>query len=154
MAHMKRIRRLVLSGIGILALGGRAAAEIPQPQAMVLTSRENGTEPQTSFACSGKVFAYLTFPKAQTGKHVMEGIWVGPHGDVVRQSRDEVDFPPPGRRTAVLWLEFGKAGSIWDPTSFGGPDDADRRAYDGRWEIQVRWDDHEFARKPFTVSCY
>lgn len=151
---MKRIRLRILSGIGILALGIRAAADIPQPPAVLLTSQENGTVPQTAFACSGTIYVYLTFPQAQRGKHTLEGIWVGPQGDVVRRSRVEVDIPPPGRRTAVLWLEFDKPGSMWDAFSLHGPGEANREAYGGRWEVQVRWDEREFTRSKFSVDCF
>ena len=139
--------------IGILLLTGWARAEIPQPSLLMLTSQENGTVPQDTFPCSGKIYGYLTFPHTQTGKHTLEGIWIGPKGNIVQHSQDQVDYPPPGSRTAAVWLEFTKEGTIWNPLSIQNSADQDHLLYDGKWKIEVRWDDQEFARSNFQIHC-
>ena len=138
---------------GFLLLAGWVMAEIPHPPPLILTSQENGTEPQDTFSCSGTIYGYMTLPQAQSGKHTIEGIWVGPQGTVVQHSRDEINFPPPGRRTAAVWLRFTKEGRIWNPLSVQNSSDQDRLLYDGPWKIEVRWDDRTFARSTFKIHC-
>lgn len=140
--------------LGILALAGIARAEIPHPPVLLLTSMENGMEPQDAFSCSGTIHAYLTLRQAEIGSHVLEGIWVGPDGRVVQHSRDELNFPPPGYRTVSVWLAFTKEGRrLWNPVSVQDPGDEDRALYDGSWKIEVRWDDRTLARSVFKVQC-
>lgn len=153
MPMMKISRRRIVAGIGYFMMGSVGTCETPHSQAVMLTSHENGTEPQSGFPCAGTIYAYITFPEAEIGKHELEGIWTGPQGISVRRSLDEIDFPPPGKRTAVLWLEFPHEDPLWDPLSLRGPDEADRRAYDGEWRVQIRWDGQDFARSDFTVRC-
>jgi hypothetical protein len=140
--------------IGNLVLAGLAVAEVPHPQVLVLTSQENGTVPEDTFSCSGTIYGYLTFPQTQIGKHVLEGIWTGPKGQVIQQSRNEVDYASPGSRTAFVWLSFSKEGrSLWNPLSIQHAGDEDWLLYDGKWEIEVRWDDHSLAHSAFQVHC-
>lgn len=150
----KGVRRLLLAGIGLLALAVRAPAETPQPRAMVLTSKVNGTEPETVFPCAGTIYAQLTFPATETGKHALEGIWVGPDGKVLRHSRDPVEFPSQGGRTALLWFQFSDGGSMWDPLSLRGAGEGARRAYEGRWQVRALWDGRTFTQSEFTVHCF
>lgn len=143
-----------LAWITLAALSGLAFAETPQPQHFILTSHENGFDSESVFACSGSIHGYLTFPKSEMGKHVLEGIWIGPKGLVVQHSRDDVNYPPPGHRTAAIWLQFTKEGGhIWNPLSVQAPEDSDRMAYDGPWKVKVRWDDQEVAQSEFQVHC-
>ena len=146
---------IITAGILALAgLAGLAGAEVPHPQALVLTSQENGTEPQGTFNCSGTIHGYLTFPQAEIGKHILEGIWTGPNGRVVQHSRDELNYIPPGSRTAEVWLRFTKEGGrLWNPVSVQDPGDEDRALYDGPWKMEVRWDDRTIARSTFQIHC-
>jgi len=143
-----------LLSIGILLLAGLAGAEVPQPQVLVLTAQENGTESQDTFSCSGTIYGYLTLPQAEIGHHILEGIWTGPQGRTIQHSRDEINYPPPGHRTAAVWLQFTKEGRrLWNPVSVQDPGDEDRALYDGSWKIEVRWDDRMVARSTFQIRC-
>ncbi len=101
----------------------------------------------------GQFFGYVTLPQTETGKHTIEGIWTGPKGTVVQHSRDDVNYPQAGGRTAAVWLRFTKEGTIWNPLSVQNPDDQDHLEYDGPWKIEIRWDDRTFARAQFQIHC-
>lgn len=148
------MRSSYLSGVVILALAGLTGAEAPHPQALILTSQENGTEPQDTFPCSGTIYGYLTLPQPEIGHHTLESIWTGPQGRTVQHSRDELNLPPPGRRTAAVWLRFTKEGGrLWNPVSVQDAGDEDRAPYDGSWKMEVRWDDRTVARSVFQIHC-
>src|SRR5258708_5447897 len=100
------MRSRILLILTSLALSSAAHAEIPHPPPLLLTSEDNGIEAQESFTCSGIIHGYLTLPHAAIGKHTLEAIWIGPKGQVIQHSRDEINFAPPGRRTAMVWLKF------------------------------------------------
>lgn len=144
---------LLLTGIG-LWVGHLSAIQIPQPPPLLLTSQENGTDPQDNFSCSNVIYGYLTLPKEEVGQHIVEAIWIGPRGTIVQHSRDEVDFLLPGRRTASVWLKFPPdERSLWNPFSIQNPPDSNHLAYDGLWKVEVRWDNQVFTRSAFKVQC-
>jgi len=145
--------RLTLWSIVFFVLAGWADAEIPHPPPLILTSQENGTEPQDAFSCSGTIYGYVTLPQAQTGKHTIEGIWIGPQETVIQHSRAEIEYPPPGQRTAAVWLRFTKEGTVWNPFAIQNSADRDRLLYDGPWKMEVRWDNQTFARSNFKIHC-
>ncbi len=127
-------------------------AEIPKPPVLVLTSLENGTEPQDAFSCSGKIHGYLVLPTTAIGKHVLEGIWTKPDGTVASHSRSSLDFPAPGRSTAYVWFAFPERSllpGVMDPAQ-----DQERLSYSGQWRVDVRWDDQTLRQSTFTVHCH
>jgi hypothetical protein len=137
--------------IGILSWAAAEVA-IPQPRAFVLTAQENGLDPQDSFSCSGTIHGYITFPKAEIGQHVLEGTWILPNGKVLEETEIPIDFPPPGRQIASLWLTFRPPSA----RIFGGVNpqaDEERLAYNGRWRLEVRWDNQWLLSKNFNVRC-
>ncbi len=148
------MRSLLLFILSFMMLSVAARGEIPHPPALLLTSQENGIDPEDSFSCSGIIHGYLTLPQAAIGEHVLEAIWIGPKGQVIQHSRDEINFVPPGRRTATVWLKFSsEPGGIWNPFTIQKPSDLDHVAYDGAWKIEVRWDERLFAQSAFQVHC-
>jgi hypothetical protein len=135
--------------IGFLVFIAPATGTAAKPS-IVLTHVENGLEGQAEFVCSGKIHGYLRLPERAVGSHLLEGIWKGPGGRVFQHSRIPVNFDPPGRSTAYLWLAF-PAGS-----SFGRADpalDQERLSYNGAWHLDVRWDQKPLLRSTFTVYC-
>ena len=145
--------RIVLC-IGVLSQAGLARAEVPQPPILMLTSQDNGTVSQSTFPCSGPIHGYVTLPQEASGKHILEGVWIGPKGTVARHSRDELTFSDSGSRTAEVWLRFTKEGGhLWNPAAVEAPGDEDRQIYDGPWGIEVRWDGRTIARSTFTIQC-
>jgi hypothetical protein len=148
------MRSRILFLMVFFTLSAVARAEIPGPPLLLLTAQDNGTDPQDAFACSGIIHGYLTFPKTVVGKHVLEAIWTGPHGKVVQHSRDEINYAPPGHRTATIWLKFSQEdGGIWNPFAIQKPTDLDHAAYDGPWTLEVRWDEKPFTQSAFQVHC-
>ena len=117
--------------------------------AIVLTSKENGTLSQTDFFCSGKIHGYIRLPSRQEGKHSLEGIWTLPTGKVLQHSNNTVDFPPPGRTTAYIWLQFPARSTL----SINPAADQERLSYNGEWKVDVRWDDKPIIHSTFSVTC-
>ena len=147
------VRSMVLLFFVILSQAGLVRAEIPQPPVLLLTAKDNGTESQSTFACSGPIHGYITLPEKAVGKHILEGIWTGPHGKVIQHSRNEVIFPASGRRTAEIWLQFTQEHLFRNPFSVQDPGDADRALYDGTWNVVLRWDDRLIAQSAFQIRC-
>ena len=136
------------------AFGSSAYAEIPHPPMIVLTSDMNSTQPEETFGCAQTIYAFLTFPKPYSGRHTLEGVWFGPQGDVVQHSMEQVVGPATGQRTAYIWMTFSNSNSgMWHPFSVGDPQDSNRATYDGKWHVEVRWDDQTFTRASFDVKC-
>lgn len=149
---MKKVPPFLLP-YAMLFLASVCWSDTPQPQTFMLTSQENGVEPETSFSCSSTIHGYLTLPHPQTGLHHLDGIWIGPHGTVVRHSHDDLNFATPAR-TASIWLQFSKeGGSFWNPLSLQSADDEARLRFDGPWKVEVRWDDRVVAQSAFQVHC-
>jgi hypothetical protein len=123
-----------------------------EPRAnIVLTSQENGVESQQEFLCDGKIHGYIRLPKRMVGRHTLESQWTMPNGKVSADSRNEIDFPAPGRSTAYIWFTFPPR-----PGPLSGPDpetDSLRRNYPGVWKVSVRWDDQPLLQSSFTVTC-
>jgi hypothetical protein len=150
----KPSRIALLLILGVLSQAAPVRAGIPPSPVFLLTSQDNGTLAQTTFPCSGPIHGYVTLPQESSGKHVLEGVWVGPKGTVVRHSRDELTFSDSGSRTAEVWLRFTKEGGhLWNPVSVQAPGDEDRQLYDGPWKLEVRWDDRTIVRSDFTIQC-
>ena len=147
MKFMGFLGPVMLMAVGVID------AEIPRPPPLLLTSVENGTEPQDKFDCSGTIHGYVVLSQAFSGPHTLEGIWIGPHGTVVRHSRDELVFAAPGQRTAEVWLRFTKEGYLWNPLSVQSLEDEDRAAYDGSWKVNILWDGIEVAQSRFQMHC-
>src|SRR5687768_11196502 len=96
--------------MGKFALACLLAAVAPvvagnQPAQLVLTAKENG-ENQSEFMCTGKIHGYVVLPGRMTGKHRLEGIWTMPSGEIAERTRSEIDYAPPGKSTAYVWLAF------------------------------------------------
>jgi hypothetical protein len=117
--------------------------------AVVLTAQENGTIPQTEFFCSGMIHGYIRLPKQEAGKHLLEGLWTLPNGKIIQHSRNAVDFPPPGRSTAYVWLKFPERSTL----SLNPSADQERLSYNGEWKLDVRWDEKPLLQSTFSVTC-
>ncbi len=147
-------RWIVLLVFAVLSHTRSLQADIPRPPVLLLTAQENGTQPENTFRCSGPIHGYVTLPQRVSGKHVLEGIWTGPKGNVVRHSQDEIDFPAPGSRTAVVWFRFeNEQGSFFNPLSLNTAADEDGLVYNGPWKVEVRWDHQTIAQSEFKVQC-
>jgi hypothetical protein len=118
---------------------------------IVLTSKQNGLQSQSEFACSGFIHAYLTLPEKAVDQHVLEGVWIMPDGKVLQDNRIPVTFSSP-RRTAYLWLMFEPPASGL-LTTFNSQQDEERVAYNGQWQLKVKWDEKPLLEKSFTVHC-
>src|SRR5437764_1196280 len=101
---MMSIRRRI-AVIVVLFLCSTGALSAPARKAsIVLTSQENRTVPQSEFLCAGEIHGYLVLPQRQEGMHRLEGIWKLPNGRIAEDARINLNFTPPGRSTAYLWL--------------------------------------------------
>ena len=145
------MRRAALLWVFLLAAPGvRAEAEGQERASVVLTAQENRTVPQTEFSCYGKIHGYLRLPVTAVGKHLLEALWTLPNKTTAADSRNEVDFPSPGRSTAYVWFDFPEAPSIGTLDSNA---DGERLTYPGTWNLIVRWDDTPIIQSAFTVHC-
>ena len=138
-----------------LVLGGAVTAAIlanaaNKPASLVLTSVENGLKSQSEFVCSGKIHGYIRLPRKYEGKHLLEGLWTAPTGKMIDHSRTQVDFPPPGRSTAYVWLAFPTRAALG---TLNPEADKERLSYNGPWQVEVRWDEQLLVRSSFTVHC-
>ena len=142
-------RRLFIFLMAILSVG--KAGLTAGTSSLVLTAKENGLENQTDFVSTGRIHGYLRLPGPAMGPHLLEGIWTSPAGKIIAHSRTTVNFDPPGRSTAYLWLDFperaGVLGSV-DPQL-----DQERLSYDGDWRLAVRWDEKPLILTGFHVHC-
>lgn len=132
----------------LAAEGGHAAI----PATLLLTAQENSVLPQDEFSCNGTIHGYVIFPEKAVHHHLLEGIWTRPDGKIAAESKIPINFPPPGRRTAYVWLMFQPRS----PGLLGGIDtseDQNRLAYNGRWQVEIRWDQKPLLRKNFVVAC-
>jgi hypothetical protein len=135
---------------GFAALLLQAANPAAAAGRLVLTSMQNGTEPQSSFQCAGRVHGYLRLPARFTGVHQLEGVWTLPNGQVIERSRIPLDFGAEGGSTAYLWLDFPSRSFV------GGinPDaDRERLSYNGPWKVKVLWDEKFLLEENFLVQC-
>ena len=133
----------------ILVGRGAVWAKDSPAASIVLTAQENGTQAQTDFVCTGKIHGYVRLPKPQSGPHLLEGLWSLPSGRVLLHSRNTVDFPPPGRSTAYVWLAFPERTAFQlTPAA-----DQERLSYNGPWQLDVRWDQRPLLHSTFTVHC-
>jgi len=133
------------------AAGADSALHATPPAKLVLTSKENGVEEETEFFCAGTIHGYIRLPKRVVGSHLLEGKWILPNGAIAAESRDNVNFPPPGRSTAYLWFAFPERSAF--PGALDPEADAKRSDYPGRWRVEVRWDEQLILKSTFTVTC-
>ena len=135
---------------GTAALPAQASEPKETPPVLVLTAVENGVEPQQNFTCYGKIHGYIRLPKRESDAHVLEGRWTSPAGKIAAESRTTVDLKP-ARSTAYVWFAFPESANI-----LGTPDanlEQDRLSYNGRWQVEVLWDDHFLLKQDFNVRC-
>ena len=128
-------------------LGHGASVTAPS---IVLTSVENGVEPQDNFECHGTIHGYIRLARSQTATHILESHWISPRGKLIAEHRSDVAFDTP-RSTAYVWLAFPEA-----PSLIGSPDpelDSDRLTFNGRWHLEVIWDKQPLLKKEFSVHC-
>lgn len=119
--------------------------------ALVLTAQENGTEPQSSFHCVGKIHGYLRLGKSQVGSHELYSRWISPAGKTVAESQVPLTFDPPGRSTAYIWFSFPDRSSL-----LRGPDpalDTELLTYNGSWRVEVSWDQKPLLQSSLLVRC-
>ncbi len=126
---------------------------VGQPK-MVLTNKVNGLEPVAEFSCSEKIHGYLTLPEKAIGSHTLEGVWIAPSGAEQEHSTNHLDFAPPGRQTAYVWLEFPdlSGGSLGD---FRERDSGsqEKNQFAGLWQVKVYWDGQPLVESKFRVKC-
>jgi len=134
----------------ILCLRSGYAKEPSTSPSIVLTAQENGLEPQTDFACYGKIHGYIRLAQRASGTHVLASRWISPQGKVVADSRIPVDFRP-ARSTAYVWFGFPEGsplGATPDPQL-----EQDRLTFNGLWHLNVTWDDSPLLNTKFNVRC-
>jgi hypothetical protein len=117
---------------------------------ILLTNRPNGLEPTETFACSDRVYAYVTLPTPQVGEHKLEGRWISPTGEVKEAVQKSMKLRAPGQQIVYVWLDFGEEGGL-----LGSVRDANENpsAHDGKWKVQVLWDGKPAATSDFEVKC-
>lgn len=120
---------------------------------LVLTAQENGVEPQSLFTCQGRIHGYLTLPQKAIGPHRLEAKWFGPKKSLEHHTQVSVDFPPPGRQTAYVWLQFDEEGGLFRRPIDGTANWRDRERYHGAWQVEVFWDEAPLIKTPFQVRC-
>lgn len=114
---------------------------------LVLSQKPFALESDPDFVCDGTVNGFLTLPQPVVGRHTIEGIWIRPDGTVQEHSQAPLEFSPPGRQTAKLWLSFSSGGIL---SSTG---DEDTSGFNGDWTVLVKWDNQELIQEKFKVKC-
>ncbi len=121
---------------------------------LVLTSVMDGLQPEESFTCNGLIHGYITLPAPVTGEHRLEGIWKMPNGTVNQHSKISIEFPPPGRQTAYIWLHFEEeSGGLMGELGPSSERQKANQIYGGEWQVEVRWDEKTLVTSPFKVKC-
>ncbi len=133
--------------------GTPRAASLWQPAKLVLTNKFNGLEPMTEFTCTDTIHGYVTLGDKAVGRHLLEGIWVMPNGTEVEHSKIYLDFPPPGRQTAYVWLSFQdrSSGTLGDLRTGSGLEE--NSPYHGTWTVLIRWNEQTLTGAKFKVKC-
>jgi len=139
--------RLLVSLV-LSAVSSSFAGSIEKP-ILVLTSKENGLESDTTFRCQNTIHGYIVLPYSYQGPHPLESIWTAPKGLVVEHSKSTLDCGK-GRQTAYVFLEFAPAMSgLWGPV----PEQGNNAVFSGLWEVEVRWDHKTLLKEKFNVTC-
>jgi len=120
---------------------------------LVMTSRVDALEPETSFSCNGSIYGYLTLADATTGKHELEGIWIMPSGHVAEHSHSTIDFGAEAASTAQLWLQFQPASRGLSALAGSVAAEVREPDYAGQWHLEVRWDHQLLTKTSFQVRC-
>ena len=120
---------------------------------LVMTSKADGLEPETSFSCNGSIYGYLTLAEAATGKHELEGIWIMPNGHVIEHSHSIIDYGAEPASTAQLWLQFQPEARGLSALAGSVAADVREPDYVGQWHIEVLWDHQFLSKTSFQVRC-
>ena len=146
------VRVVNLMIIGVLLTPIHTSAKSMTPH-IIITSQENGIVSENEFRCDGTIHIYITFPEAIEGKHLLEGVLKDSKGTPLEHTRVNLNYPPPGRRTATLWLQFdtksdGLLGSVRSGDIKSKPN-----TYNGMWELEILFDGDVVGRSRFQVGC-
>ncbi|MFN0118064.1 MAG: hypothetical protein ACKVQC_07235 [Elusimicrobiota bacterium] len=133
---------------------GIKAHQIKRQPKLVLTNKFDGLEPVAEFSCSETIHGYITLPKRAVGKHTLEGKWINPNGIEEENFKNDIEFLPPGRQTAYVWLEFQdkSGGTLGDFRSRGDETDLNK-PHNGEWQVKVLWNGQPLVESKFRVKC-
>src|SRR5882672_10190011 len=130
------------------------SAGFNSPANLILTTKDYALASDESFSCFGFINGFLTLPNRETGHHTMQTRWIMPNGTVKENVNISLDFDPPGRQTAHIWLQFREKGDgfLGSLSSLSGPSDG-TSPYNGIWQVEVKWDDKPAVQSNFRVRC-
>ncbi|MGA2090656.1 MAG: hypothetical protein ABSH12_04255 [Endomicrobiales bacterium] len=116
-----------------------------QPYVVMLVNNQDSTIPTSRFSGTDTVYACLQLPQKSTGKHLLEGLWYKPDGDIQEHTKVPVDLSPAGAQKVMMWLKFYIKTNITRliPNEF-----------EGTWKLDVFWDNNKVATSTFTVTCF
>ncbi len=133
----------------------KTAEQAPGPGVDIVFSA--GQDPAAvlpSFPCSERVYAHLSFPDSFQGQHRIEGLWFRPDGELQERTKITLDFPAQGRKTAYLWLNFGKENkTLLDDFVLGGDYGQRGNPFHGTWTLQILADGRAAGQASFKVAC-
>lgn len=117
---------------------------------IVVTHKSRALRSDAALRCDARIHAYLTFAEPLTGTHTLEGIWRTPEGEIEAHAVVPLDYPEPGRRTALLWLSPGRESGGVAGGVLGGGASPGRT---GQWQLEIRLDRETVATESFVMTC-
>jgi len=141
------MKRHLLIFLLIMVVAGGAEAV-----SLVLSTEISEPQPQDRFFCEGPIFAHLTFPKGQGGRHQIEGRWLKPDGSVQEKNTFELTLSPNRSQNAFLYLRFEQDG-FFDDFGFGSYGSKNTE-FDGQWNLEIYQDSVLAAQTNFHVTCH
>lgn len=133
-----------------------AAALAQDGYNVYLTSKASAdvplNEPMETFACSDKIFGVVEVdrPDGGSGQHALQATWRNPAGD--DQEVTKYDFQVTNGQARVwIWLKLHRSGEA-AIVQFMNPS-AGMEEFVGMWELHIRVDGEQVAKKSFEVVC-
>jgi hypothetical protein len=151
-APSRSLPGLVIVSFLLIAAIPTFAARILSGQAqLLLTTTPNGSQGTSEFSCSDTVNGLVVLPERVVGFHSVEAYW-SRNGEVVEHSQVPLQLPPPGSRTAHIWLRFDdKQGGLLEGLLGDGTDTAGMVS--GDWKVSVHWNGKPLVESEFKVKC-
>lgn len=146
---------LTVTALLLLALQPVRAADQP-PYKVYLTNEAKADvplqKPATDFSCNDKIYAVVEInrPGGDSGKHMLYATWRNPAGEDQEETKYEFETFE-GQARLWVWLKL-RASTEATIVKFLNPS-AGMEAFVGQWELLLRIDDEQIAKKTFQVLC-
>jgi hypothetical protein len=124
-----------------------------QPR-VILTTKDYAPTSDREFSCSDIIRGYITLARPEVGIHQLEATWILPSGEVEQHFSTSLNFPPPGRQTAMVWIQINsnQEGLL---SSVQNRQDSPNtlNSLGGDWQLDIQWDGKPLHHTKFKVRC-